>query len=131
MWHRLPADVIAGRDHSNEMKKSPPGFLYALIYTMIFIAALVAITYLDEALGLGTAKHQHGEAFSLKNASPLSLVLVFAATALFAYFLLVKNRPRQIVFICYDCQEAFHAAEKCPNCGSTNVSDIRFAEWRE
>ena len=76
-------------------------------------------------------KIKPGESFNLHNASALSLMAVFIATIAFMYFLLVKNRKPPVIFICYDCQEPFHVQPVCPACGSSNVSDIRFAEWKE
>ncbi len=112
-----------------DQPKGIPKIVRSIMATAVYAAVLYGISWLN---GLGQAdKIKPGESFNLHNASALSLVAVFIATIAFMYFLLVKNRKPPVIFICYDCQEPFHAQAACPACGSTNVSDIRLAEWIE
>lgn len=129
MWHRLPDDIIQERTKLLEKKQGLPRIVQSIIATAIFVAVLFGISYLN-GLMQGD-KIKPGENFNLHNASALSLMAVFIATIAFMYFLLVKNRKPPVIFICYDCQEPFHAQPTCSACGSANVSDIRFAEWTE
>lgn len=129
MWHRLPDDIIQERVNALETKRGVPRVAQSIIATAVFLAVLFGISYLNGLLQ--GDKIKPGESFKLHNASALSLMAVFIATIAFMYFLLVKNRKPPVIFICYDCQEPFHARPSCPACGSANVSDIRFAEWIE
>lgn len=130
MWRRLPES--AAQEIAGFIAKKPllPRPLLALLATFLFIGAIAGILFLNNVLQTGAGKAP-AQPFSLQNASLTSLIAIFAVTALFMYFLMVKNRKRPVVFVCYDCEEAFHAAAVCPACQSGNVSDIRFAEWIE
>lgn len=127
MWHRLPDTIIAERTAAIKHGNKIPKFVRALIATVIFGAALYGISYLDALW----QRRPAAMVFNLQNASLPALLAVFAATAAFMYFLIVKNRKVPVIFICYSCEEAFHAAPTCPACSGTDVSDIRFAEWKE
>jgi hypothetical protein len=129
MWRKLPEDAIQQRAKDIEKKPRIPRLIQSAIATVIFVTVLYGISYLNGVLQ--GDKIKPGQSFNLQNASALSLLAVFVATIGFMYFLLVKNRKRPVIFICYDCEEPFHAQPTCPACGSANVSDIRFAEWIE
>jgi hypothetical protein len=131
MWYRLPDNIIQERTAILQKKKGIPKTIRAILATAVFAAVLYGISFLNEVLQRNTGKNNPGQSFSLQNASVPALIAIFLATAIFMYFLLVKNRKAPIIFICYDCQEPFHAQAACPACGSSNVSDIRFAEWVE
>lgn len=109
-----------------KQKQAPPRWLQALIAVVVYAAVLWGILYLNHIL-----KGNQDFSLSLHNASVTTLIAVFAATAVFMYFLMVKSRRAPVIFVCYDCNEAFHAAAACPACGSVNISDIRFVEWIE
>lgn len=131
MWHRLPEDII--REKSKHFEKPPkiPRIVQTVFGTVIFLALLFAIAYFDKALGWRTGSDKPGQGFSLHNASAAALVSVFVVTAFFMYFLLVRNRKTPVIYVCFDCEEPFHAQATCPACQSSNVIDIRLAEWRE
>lgn len=129
MWHRLPDDVIQERPNLPGKKPGVPRIVQSILATALFVAVLFGIAFLNGVLQ--GDKIKPGESFNLQNASALSLMAVFVATIAFMYFLLVKNRKPPAIYICYDCQEPFHAQATCPACGSKNISDIRFAEWIE
>jgi|GEM_PF-3396718 len=130
MWRKIPDGVI--QEIAHDIKEKKPGLprtVQSIIATLVFMAVLYGIAHLNAILQADKIKP--GESFNLHNASAFSLMAVFIATIAFMYFLLVKNRKPPVIFICYDCQEPFHAQPTCPACGSANVSDIRFAEWTE
>ncbi|MBX3722721.1 MAG: hypothetical protein KF713_12840 [Turneriella sp.] len=127
MWRRLPEAVVAERAAIIARENKIPKLARALIATFVFAATLYGISYLDALWQRRPAAAE----FNLQNASLPALLAVFAATAAFMYFLIVKNRKTPVIFICYSCEEAFHAAPTCPACSGTDVSDIRFAEWIE
>ena len=131
MWHRLSDDIIQARTRLVEKKPVVPRWLQSVIAVILFGAFFYALSYLSETYGWFTAQNKAGQALSLQNASWTTLATVFIVTVIFAYFLLIKNRKPPVIFICYDCQEAFHAAANCPECNRSNISDIRFAEWIE
>jgi hypothetical protein len=124
MWRRLPDNIIQERTEAFERNKGMPRIARGIFATLLFTAVLYGISHLNNS-------DKAGQTFNLQNASVLSLISIFIATVLFMYFLLVKNRKPPVIFICYDCQEPFHVRETCPACNSTNISDIRFAEWIE
>ena len=127
MWRRLPEDVMRDRAALIEkQKQAPPRWLQALIAVVVYAAVVCGILYLNHKI-----KGSADFSLSLQNASLTTLIAVFIATAAFMYFLMVKSRKAPVIFICYDCDEAFHIATTCPACNSGNVSDIRFAEWIE
>lgn len=126
MWRRLPDNIIHERTALIEkQKKSLPRWAQALIAFAVYVAALAGILYLN------SIAQKTEFSFSLQNASVTTLVAVFAATAAFMYFLMIKSRKPPVIFICYSCEEAFHVAAACPVCNSADVSDIRLAEWIE
>lgn len=129
MWHKLPDNILREKLASLEQKPKIPRLLQTALAMAVFFGLLCAVAWLDEAMGWRKGKQVNG--FSLHNASAVALVLVFIVTAFFMYFLLVKNRKVPVIYICFDCSEAFHAQPSCPACSSTNVSDIRLVEWRE
>ena len=129
MWRSLPGDVIEERTRLIAARKTIPRLAASAIATAAFVAVLYGISILNS--WIQGAKIKPGEPFNLHNASALSLMAVFVATIAYMYFLLVKNRKPPVIFICFDCQEPFHAQPQCPACGSSHVSDIRFAEWIE
>lgn len=127
MWRRLPEDVIRDRTALiQKQKQALPRWVQAFIAVMVYAAVLCGILFLNHKI-----KGSGDFSLSLQNASLTTLIAVFVATAAFMYFLMVKSRKAPVIFICYDCDEAFHIAETCPACHSSNVSDIRFAEWTE
>lgn len=127
MWRRLPEEIVRERTVLIEkQKQAPPRWLQALIALAVYAAVLFGILYWNHIL-----KGNADFSLNLQNASLTTLIAVFAATAVFMYFLMVKSRKAPVIFICYDCDEAFHAAASCPACNSANVSDIRFVEWLE
>lgn len=129
MWHKLPDDIVREKAKTFERKPKIPRLVQTILGTAVFLALLFAIAWLDETMGWRKEKQAQG--FSLHNASAIALGLVFIVTVLFMYFLLVKNRKTPVIYVCFDCEEAFHARPTCPVCQGTNVSDIRLAEWKE
>ncbi len=123
MWRRLPEDIVQERSKAFAQKKGLPRTARGILAALLFVAVLSGISYLNDV--------SSGKSFNLHQAPAWALICVFIATVLFMYFLLVKNRKPPVIFICYDCQEPFHAQPKCPACNSANISDIRFAEWVE
>lgn len=128
MWRRK---TETGDQGSAAAPSKAVRFGQMAIATGVFIAALIGITYLDDILASLSGRPKNSDVFKLQNASALSLILILSVTVLYAYVLLVTLRPRQIVFVCFSCDEAFKAQSVCPNCGSTDVADIRSAEWHE
>jgi hypothetical protein len=131
MWHRRPDTKLQEQEILAGQKKGIPRFMQAILAVLIYVAVLVGISYLNGFFPGPVSPEKQGLAFKLENASALTLVAVLIATVFFMYFLLVKNRKPLVIFICFDCQEPFHAQPSCPACGSANVSDIRLAEWIE
>jgi len=131
MWHALPKEVIQQR--TNEIaavkRRELPKSVAAIIATLLFIGGLFAIAYLDQQFGPRAVEIKTDQPYSLQNASLPALISVFGATVIYMYFLFVKNRRVPVVYVCFDCQEAFHAQTTCPECQSARVSDIRLAEW--
>ncbi len=133
MWQSLPKEVIQQRtkEITTAKRRELPKSVAAIIATLLFIGGLFAIAYLDQHFGPRGVEIKTDQPYSLLNASLPALIAIFGATVIYMYFLFVKNRRVPVVYVCFDCQEAFHAQATCPECNSTHVSDIRLAEWVE
>lgn len=131
MWRPLSNERAKLRESAAANERTFPKFVAAFFATIIFIAALFGIAYLDQRFGSRSSMSRSDAPYSLQNASMPALLSIFGATVMFMYFLFVKNRRAPVIYICYDCQEAFHAQTTCPACKSSRVADIRNAEWVE
>ncbi|MFO1469588.1 MAG: hypothetical protein U1F27_00950 [Turneriella sp.] len=77
MWRKLPEAVIQQKAKDIEKKPRIPRIIQSVIATVVFVAVLYGISYLNSILQGG--KNIPGASFNLQNASALSLLAVFVA----------------------------------------------------
>jgi hypothetical protein len=131
MWRPLSDKTVQLRENAAANKRTIPKYAAAILATTFFIVVLFVIAYFDQQFGLAAIQAKANRPYSLQSASAPALIAIFGVTVFYMYFLFVKNRRVPVVYVCYDCQEAFQAQTTCPACHSSRVADIRHAEWIE